>query len=514
MIAMRPLIQVFLFAAAICLVENLAAAEMRTWTDISGEFEIRAEYLGFSNGIAYLKSADGQRVEAKLDRLSQVDQEYVRRQIAGEPEPSEATEQGAVSSGEAVIELITGAKSSGRLVSRNATHVTIEASVGSRTVTRQYPLDRIHAITIGGRREVLNESGSAGSSGDGGSSIAGDYKPGMSAEAPRSAAEVKRLIDQIGPTPPDWWDSVQLNYPRTLDLSWPQKAPGDWNAQRNMGQYIWEIINPNQNKWREGIRLMHHLLELHKDNRVTRDKVMQSLGSMYHDLMRDYARAAFWWQKAGIGTGSQSPVGVKLAECYWKLGNKQMALDLLRQIPIYYSSIKVLADMGETEYAIKIAESAARSLPDLAYLYAGDACRIEGRYQDAIRYFQKVLAVRPAGRTAERTKRNHQRARANIEGITIFDTLDLAKVADGSYRSDSPGYAGQLHVEVTVRGGRIQAVRVTQHKEKQFYSAINDTPEQIIAKQGVKGVDAVTGATITSEAIINATAKALAQGLK
>ena len=61
---------------------------------------------------------------------------------------------------------------------------------------------------------------------------------------------------------------------------------------------------------------------------------------------------------------------------------------------------------------------------------------------------------------------------------------------------------------------RIVSVRVTKHEEKQFYSALTDTPSQIVKKQGVKGVDAVTGATMTSEAIINATAKALAGGMQ
>jgi uncharacterized protein with FMN-binding domain len=65
-------------------------------------------------------------------------------------------------------------------------------------------------------------------------------------------------------------------------------------------------------------------------------------------------------------------------------------------------------------------------------------------------------------------------------------------------------------VEVTVRGGRITAVEVLQHQEKQFYSALTDTPEKILRAQGVQGVDATSSATITSEAIINATAKALA----
>ena len=71
-----------------------------------------------------------------------------------------------------------------------------------------------------------------------------------------------------------------------------------------------------------------------------------------------------------------------------------------------------------------------------------------------------------------------------------------------------------VHVEVAVRGGRIASVEVTKHKEKQYYTALTETPRKIIEKQGLKGVDATTSATITAEAIINATAKALAQGLK
>jgi uncharacterized protein with FMN-binding domain len=82
------------------------------------------------------------------------------------------------------------------------------------------------------------------------------------------------------------------------------------------------------------------------------------------------------------------------------------------------------------------------------------------------------------------------------------------------YRADSIAYAGSLHVEVTVKAGRIESIRVTRHEEKQFYSALTDTPAQIIRQQSVKGVDAVTGATMTSEAIINATAKALAEGMR
>jgi uncharacterized protein with FMN-binding domain len=98
--------------------------------------------------------------------------------------------------------------------------------------------------------------------------------------------------------------------------------------------------------------------------------------------------------------------------------------------------------------------------------------------------------------------------------MRLFEKADVAKVADGTYKADSLGYEGPVEVEVTVQNHRIANVRVTQHKEKQFYAAISDTPAKIIAKQGVKGVDATSNATITSEAIINATSKALASGAK
>jgi uncharacterized protein with FMN-binding domain len=99
-----------------------------------------------------------------------------------------------------------------------------------------------------------------------------------------------------------------------------------------------------------------------------------------------------------------------------------------------------------------------------------------------------------------------------MEALKLFELADVKRVRDGTYKESSLGYEGQVEVSVSVRGGTIQTVKVTDHKEKQYYSSLADVPQQIIAKQGVKGVDATSRATITAEAIINATAKALAKG--
>ena len=313
---------------------------------------------------------------------------------------------------------------------------------------------------------------------------------------------------------PDWWESVPLTYPKTLDLSWPQPAPQPWNNQKNIGQYVWDIINHNPTKWREGVRFMHYLLTLHKDHPQQREMATRDLARMYQNLLRDYARAAFWWRQAGVGDGD-SPAGVSLAECYWHLGNKAMAVEQLSKTPITFAAIKLWAEMGDLKKALQIADgNIGGAYADIACVYAGDACRVAGQHAQAIQYYQRALKVPATGQAKKRIERNQQRAQANIEGIRLFDTLDLKRVPDGVYRAGSLGYEAQVEVEVAIKGGRIDSVRVTNHHEKQFYTAMTETPAKIIAKQSVKGIDATSSATITSEAIINATAKALSKGMK
>lgn len=333
----------------------------------------------------------------------------------------------------------------------------------------------------------------------------------------RTRAEVEALIQRMGATAPDWWDSVELTYPPTLDLNWPIRADGEWDASKNVGQYIWDVINPNPGRWKEGVKLVHHLMIRHKDDREKLGRSMEALGRMFHDLMGDWARAAFWWRKSAGYAVYVDPIS--LAHCYWKLGSREMAEEVLATIPDDYTRhgalIKLWADMGEIDKALKLAErKAAGGMATIAYLTAGDTCRLAGRYKEALAYYEKVLTAEGAAGREDDVRRDRERAQASIQAIKLFDTLDVTQVADGTYTANSLAYAGPLHVEVVVKGRRIQSVRVTQHEEKQFYSALRETPERIIEKQGVKGVDAVTGATMTSEAIINATAKALAGGMR
>jgi uncharacterized protein with FMN-binding domain len=416
-----------------------------------------------------------------------------------------------------VIEFLSGAKAQGTVkkINKEAKTVDFDLQVSGRTLTRTYKYDQIHAVTLGEKRYVLNPMvGAAGKPADPSNRTSAGLSGSRAGPPRRSKAEVEAVIAQAGAAPPDWYESTPLDYPQSLDLSFPEPAPGGWNNQKNVGQYVWDIINPNAGRWRSGVRFMHHLLSVNKDNRVVTARVMRSLGDMYFRFFQDYARAAFWWRQAGVGEGH--PESIYLAECYWRLGNQPMAEELLDQRLLYPSKIKLWGDMGQTRKAVELAEQYVRlgGSPHDAYILAADACRMAGQVNQAIRYYQKVIDTPATGPQKERMERVQKRAEANLEAIRLFEQSDPRQVANGAYRAKSLGYEGPIEVEVTVHSGRIEAVKVTEHKEKQYYSALNDVPRQIIEKQGVQGVDATSKATITAEAIINATAKALAQGAK
>lgn len=394
------------------------------------------------------------------------------------------------------VEGTDGTVMNGKVTARDDKFVTIEIQVGGKPAQRKIPINLVRAITIDGKREVLGAGGAA--------------KPPAGAASgagvTRTRPEVEAAINAAA-TPPDWLATTPLNLPKSLDLSWPDKPAGPWNNQKNVGQFMWDVVNPNPNRWREGVKLMHHLMEVNANDKDIQQRAAASMAGIYHHLLQDYAQAAHWFRKAG----PRQDV-VALAECYFKLGNKAMAVEAmngLRSVPP--TAIKLWADMGETAKALQVSELFTRGgSADVGYLYAADALRLAGRYQEALGSYEKVLAVPDD----KRNKHNKDRARGAIEAIRLYDTLDVARVADGAHSASTMGYEGPLEVEVKVAGGKIEAVRVTKHREKQFYAALTETPAKIVSKQSVKGIDATSRATITSEAIITATAKALQSGQK
>ena len=85
-----------------------------------------------------------------------------------------------------------------------------------------------------------------------------------------------------------------------------------------------------------------------------------------------------------------------------------------------------------------------------------------------------------------------------------------AAMADGTYTGVGQGKNGDVTVELQVTGGKLAAVRVVKHVETPGISdaAMTQFPQRVVDAQSLK-VDAVSGATLTSDGIRNAVADAI-----
>lgn len=85
-------------------------------------------------------------------------------------------------------------------------------------------------------------------------------------------------------------------------------------------------------------------------------------------------------------------------------------------------------------------------------------------------------------------------------------------VTDGTYTAVAPGNNADVKVEVVIKDGKIESVKVVEHKETPGISdlALSDIPAKIVETQSL-GVDAISGATMSSNAVLAAVEDCLKQ---
>ena len=101
-------------------------------------------------------------------------------------------------------------------------------------------------------------------------------------------------------------------------------------------------------------------------------------------------------------------------------------------------------------------------------------------------------------------------------GLELFNSTSIAlaeeaqqgggQYADGSYGAAGEGMGGQVPVTVVIEGGVVASVTIGENSETPGIGsqAIEQLPPAIIAANGTEGVDAVAGASVTSQAILSA----------
>ena len=96
------------------------------------------------------------------------------------------------------------------------------------------------------------------------------------------------------------------------------------------------------------------------------------------------------------------------------------------------------------------------------------------------------------------------------------DTAAATTMADGEYKASAKGIGGDVPVTVTVKDGKIAKVEVGENSETDGIGskAIEQLPDAIVKANGTEGVDAVSGASVTSKAIFDAVNDCMDQAKK
>jgi len=143
-------------------------------------------------------------------------------------------------------------------------------------------------------------------------------------------------------------------------------------------------------------------------------------------------------------------------------------------------------------------------------LYArwGQLEKAKASYREAIRLFP--LGKPPYGQHL--LPRKARKVGGKLRLLTL-NSLAGTQLKDGTFRESAVGYSGDIHLTVRTQGGRIVDIQV-KHQEKIDQNASTIIPRRIIARQGLQ-VDGITGATVTKDALVTGTLRALKQaGLK
>jgi len=284
------------------------------------------------------------------------------------------------------------------------------------------------------------------------------------------------------------------------------KVPPDWFAATAVS---WDLSKP----WKDGRLEIRRLLAL--DETAVRQGVKltwlyaqkKDIGDghelpMYLFMSGNYAWAAAEYPKflATVKGKGATHAYLCYASCLQHFREHERALAVLRE---------AMNDLPPQPWRIANQAKINEHLGDY-YLQTKDAAKAREHYLEAIRLYP--ASDQPYGKHL--LPRHVARLRNKLD-LLALDNLKISALKEGSFVGTSLGYADKKPLEafVTIKNGRLTEVKV-KHEEKIDLNATTIIPQRIVAQQSLK-VDAITGATVTSQAIVDGAFEALKKaGLK
>lgn len=177
-------------------------------------------------------------------------------------------------------------------------------------------------------------------------------------------------------------------------------------------------------------------------------------------------------------------------------------------LSVFYSAGKYRAALEANVDKSRMQESAAESKGS-----ADTKGSVEdiGNGEDSGRREEKIDSSEKAAEAAgDKASANSSDGSSDSKGSDANSASGAYK--DGEYLGKASGYNGNVEVKVTISGGKMTAIDIVKTKDDEdyFFDAQKKVIPEILEKQSTD-VDAVAGATTSSEGIAHAVQKALEQ---
>ena len=117
-----------------------------------------------------------------------------------------------------------------------------------------------------------------------------------------------------------------------------------------------------------------------------------------------------------------------------------------------------------------------------------------------------------ATKPVKTNKKNDKKTNTTTKPVEIPKPSGNIAYKDGSYTAEADGFNGSVKVTVTIKNGKITNISNSNMDTKEYFNkAWSRIQPAILKKQAVYGVDTVSGATFSSNGILEAVQKALAK---